>query len=226
MTRRALVLRFSGSSLDTPLRMRSAAERIREHLLSGTAVAVVVGPSVHRTSRVFAWLERLRASRPAAVARELDRGVAGAEQTTAALLAATLAGAGVDAVSLGASEAGLNGDGDCGEAVLSSLDARRVGELLAGGTVVVLAGGHVQRPDGELVSLGRTGADVTAVALADALGADCHFIVDRRRLELSKEGEPLIHPEALRRAHEGNVPIRTYSFRRASLDPDSMVDSP
>ena len=205
--------------------MRSAAERIRDHLLSGTAVAVVVGPSVHRTSRIFAWLERLRTSHLTAVAREIDRGLAGAELTTASLLAATLAAAGIDAVSLGAREAGLHGVGDFGEGFLQGLDASRVAELLARGTVVVLAGGHVQRPDGEAVSLGRLGADVTAVALADGLGADCHFIIDRRRLDLSRENELLIHPEALWRAHEGNVPIQAYSFRRASSDPGSTEDS-
>jgi len=62
---------------------------------------------------------------------------------------------------------------------------------------------------------------VTAVALAEESRAECHFVVDRKRLDLAKENDPLIHPEALRRAQERNVAIETYSFRRASpADPD------
>lgn len=46
----------------------------------------------------------------------------------------------------------------------------------------------------EILNHGGTSLDAVQAA------AECHFIVDQRRLDRSKGNEPLIHPEALRSA--------------------------
>jgi aspartate kinase len=91
------VLRFGGSSVDTPLRMRHATERVRQHRRAGVGVVAVIGASAYGASRIFACRRRLAELPDPRVERELDRALAGAEQVTAALLAATVSGADVGA---------------------------------------------------------------------------------------------------------------------------------
>ncbi|MGH7497307.1 MAG: hypothetical protein ACREL3_00475 [Gemmatimonadales bacterium] len=210
------VLRFGGSSVDTPLRMREEAERVRRHLSAGAPLVGVVGASVYATNRLFHWLRRLAELGDPMMTRELDRALAGAEQGTAALLTATLRGAGIEAVSVIADDAALQGDGPFGHGVLRGIDSTLIRGALDRGVVPVVAGGCARRSDGEIVSLGRLGADITAATLAGMLGGDCHFIVERERLSLSRPGEPLVHLDALRRASEAGVPVRIYSFRSPS----------
>jgi aspartokinase len=205
-----LVFRFGGSSLDTPLRIKGAASRIGARVSSGDAVAVVVGRSAYRTSPIVRRLEQL--GPVPATAREVARGYAGAERVTAAILAAELATSGIAARSLAGTEAGVGGAGNFGSGRLAALDPAPVGSWLSGGSVPVVCGGHAVRRDGEIVSLEPEGADLTAVVLAESLGAACHFVLDRNRLDLTPQGH-LVHPAAVEHARRAGVPLFIYSFR-------------
>jgi aspartokinase len=208
-----VVFRFAGGSLDTPLRVKQAAERVRARAQAGDSVAVVVGRSAYRTSRITGRLEQLAAA-GAPTAREVARGFAGAEQVTASLLAAELAGSGVEAASLAGREAGITAAGGFSDGRLAALDPGPVTRLVGKGVVPVICGGHGVRRDGEIVSLGPSGADLTAVTLAELMGAACHFVVDRNRLDLGAMGH-LVHPGAVERARRAGVPLFIYSYREA-----------
>lgn len=210
-----LILRFGGSSLSSPLRVRGAADRIRFHVSEGAWVAAVVNAPVQESFRIARWLNRVSGERNADAARELDRAAAAAEQVAAALLAAALAATGMPAVSLRADEAGLVGDGDFGAGTLTAVEAARLDSLAKAGTIAVVTGGHVRRADGEVVMLRSRSADVIAVALAEALGAQCHFIADREGLDPTMREGQIVHPAAAKRAQERNVPVKAYSFRAA-----------
>jgi aspartate kinase len=205
-----LVLRFGGSSLISVLRIRNAAERIGWHVAAGARVAAVVSAPAYRTERIVHWIERLGAAAVPGVARELDRAEAGADHLTAGLLAAAVAALGRGAVSLQADDLLLTGQGEFGAGVVASLDASRVLELLDQRIVPVVSGGHVHRSDGETVALAPRGADLSAVLLAEAVNAECHFVVDRDRFDPTGR---LVHSEAMRRAAAAGVPVRIYSFR-------------
>ena len=58
-----LVLRFGGSSLSSPLRVRGAAERIRFHTGEGAWVAAVVSAPSQESFRIARWLERVSGER-------------------------------------------------------------------------------------------------------------------------------------------------------------------
>jgi len=58
-------------------------------------------------------------------------------------------------------------------------------------------------------------ADVIAVALAEVLEAQCHFIADREGLDPAMRDGQLVHPAAAKRAQERNVLVKAYSFRSA-----------
>lgn len=214
MSTDVLVLRFDGSSLSTPPRVRHAAERICFHVRAGARVAAVVSTPTRRRSWVSVWTERLGTSGSSIVARELDRAAAADEDLTSSIIAAAVAALGVPAMSLRSQEARLEGEGEFGSGRLTCLDASLIRRRLAAQTVVVLAGGHVQRPDGETLMLGPRGADIVAVVLADTLGARaCHVVIDRDRFNTSAVGGQFIHSEAMRFAAERGITVTTYSFR-------------
>lgn len=210
-----LVLRFGGSSLSSPLRVRGAAERIRFHIGRGVWVTAVVSAPTQESFRIARWLDRVSGERTVGAARELDRAAAAAEHVAAALLAAALAATGIPAVSLRADEAGLRGEGSFSAGSLTGVDPNRLLELRTAGAVAIVAGGQVRREDGEIIMLRSRSADVIAVALAEALGAECHFIADREGLDPALRDGDLVHPAAAKRAHERNVPVKAYSFRAA-----------
>jgi aspartate kinase len=235
---RPLVLKFGGTSLGSPARMRLAARRVQAHVAAGRSVVAVVSAMGHRTDGILRWVHALcPAPRGERWARETDRALATGETLSASLLAAALCARGVRAVALSGGEAGVHVDGAFGGGRIAEVRPGRVRALLADGVVPVVAGFQGVRRDGETVVLDRGGSDVSAVALAAALGcAPCHIVTDvdavysgdprtdgsarpfrelthRELLALAEGGAQVVHPTAARLAHERNVPLRVYGFR-------------
>lgn len=201
MSRPVVVLKFGGTSLATPARVRLAARRVRAHLRHGRAPVVVVSARGHATDRIVAAVRGV--GTPAGEAapphtREVDRALATGEDLAAALLAVALAGYGVSARSLRGAEAGLVADGDFGRGRIRQLDTRALRELTARGVVPVVSGFQAGRADGETLTLGRGGSDTSAVALAAALGrVPCHLVTDVAAVH---DRDPRRHPDAIRLA--------------------------
>jgi aspartate kinase len=238
-----IVLKFGGTSLATPGRVRLAARRVRTHVRGGRRVVVVASAAGRATDGILARAARLAPPRQPDVpgtdtegARELDRALATGEDRSTALLAATLWGLGVAARSLRGGEAGVRAEGGFGTGRIVMVDPRPIHHLLDQGVVPVVSGFQGRRSDGETVTLGRGGSDTTAVAIAAALGAICHLVSDvpavydrdpnRDRsahpfaslghgelVALIDGGERVIHPSAAELARDASVPLRLYHFR-------------
>lgn len=151
-------------------------------------------------------------------------------------LAAALGARGVDAESLGASEAWILGSGPPGRARITSVRPGPLRRRVARGVVPVVAGFQCVDESGGLRVLGRGGSDATAVHLAAALGAEvCHLVKDvggiferdpaddpsaallphLRPAELERlvcDGARVVHPEAARVARSRGVRLRVYGF--------------
>ncbi len=235
MSAAPVVLKFGGTSLQTTARIRRAALRIAARVAAETPVVAVVSARGHATDRILSDLARL--GRAGESDRESDRALATGEDLSAAFLAATLAALGVRAVSLRGTEAGIRVAGGFGSGRIESVRPRRLRALLDAGIVPVVSGFQGGRDDGETLTLGRGSSDMTAVALASALGrASCEIVTDvpavcdrdprrHRRVHRFKEityaelrrlaegGAKVVHPEAARLAEEFAVPLRVYSFR-------------
>lgn len=229
------MLKFGGTSLGSPARVRRAARRVAAHVRRGRRVAVVVsamGPETDRIVRLLAAVSPC--GRPDG--READRALATGEDLSAALLSAALAGLGVPARSLRGGEAGVWAQGGFCGARIDDVDPRTLHALLAAGVVPVVSGFQGIRDDGETVTLGRGGSDTSAVAIAAALRAECHIVTDvdavydrdphthadARRIGeidplalvvLAEGGATVVHAEAARLARAHRVPLRVYSFR-------------
>ena len=233
--RPALVLKFGGTSLGSPARIRAAARRVAAHVRLGRRVAVVVSAMGHGTDRIVRLLSAVSpCGRPDA--READRALATGEDLSAALLAAALAGAGVPARSLRGGEARVWAQGGFCGGRIEDVDPQPLRALLAAGVVPVVSGVQGAREDGETVTLGRGGSDTSAVAIAAALGADCHIVTDvdavydrdpnahadarpigsldpLALVVLAESGARVVHAEAARLALAHRVPLRVYHFR-------------
>lgn len=236
-----LVLKFGGTSLASPARVRLAAERVERHVGEGRRLAVVVSAPGRTTDLVLRWLGALEGDRRALGARrgsadrERDRAVARGEDLSAAGLAFALASRGLSARSLTGPEAGIQVAGNHGAGRIATIRTGPVQELLEEGTIPVVSGFQGEGPTGETVLLSRGGSDITAVALAAALGAECHLVTDvagvhdadprttpdARRLpvldhdelvRLAEAGARVVHPEAARLARGGRVPLVIYHF--------------
>lgn len=232
-----IVLKFGGTSLATPGRVRLAARRVRAHADLGRRVVVVVSAAGRTTDRILSGLARLGPpSTSEGACREMDRALATGEDRSAALLASALWRLGVPARSLRGGEAGVRVEGTYGGGRIVAVEAAALERLLDAGIVPVVSGFQGERPDGETLTLGRGGSDTSAVAIAAALGAPCHLVTDVEavfdrdpRLDrsarpfraldhatlvaLAEGGARVVHPAAARVALKAGVPLRVYHFR-------------
>lgn len=229
-----LVVKFGGTSLGSPRRLRRAAARLAAHRRAGRRVVAVVSATGHTTDRL---LRRVGAAVAGewgeAQAREVDRALATGEDLAAALLASALTALGVPARSLRGGEAGVEAVGDFGAGRVRRVDPAPLLRLLDQGVVPVASGFQGLRDDGETLTLGRGGSDTSAVAIAAALRAECHVVTDvdavydrdpragagavpfarishRELLELALGGAQVVHEDAVRLALGEQVPLRVY----------------
>jgi aspartate kinase len=194
--------------------LRAAAEAIADRWRAGTAVVVVVSTSGDGLAELVAHAARVGADQPA---RELDQLYATEGSSLAALLAMGLHSMGIPAVSLDGSQAGIRATGPHGAGAVDAVHTDRILLLLAEGSVVVVAGAQGVNRDGDIVTLGPGGSDLTADALAEALGIagremDREVEPDRELTEGMRH-EHVIRPQA---AAGADVPRRAAPARRAA----------
>src|ERR1700739_1387492 len=83
------------------------------------------------------------------------------------------------AISLTGAQAGILTDRHHARARIANISPKQIHELLSDDYIVIVAGFQGQTPEGETSTLGRGGADLTAIALAGALNADaCQIFTD------------------------------------------------
>ncbi|MFE9426694.1 hypothetical protein ACFYNO_27445 [Kitasatospora sp. NPDC006697] len=165
--RPVLVVKFGGSSFTGPADYRAVAGYLGRRAATHRVVAVVSGMS-GTTGRL---LEAALAIDPDLSPEVQDELLATAEMVSAGFLRAALHAEGHSAIDLWAPQLGILSDDNATRAAIRSIDPRPLLDALAEHQVVVVAGGQAVRPDGRITMLGRNSSDLTAVALAGALGA-------------------------------------------------------
>lgn len=242
-----LVIKFGGTSLATPARIRRAALRVRAHYRAGRRVIVVVSAMGPTTDRLLRTLAQCAPNAETRAAREMDRALATGEDLSAAAVAAALVALDVPAFSMRGGEAGLIATGHFGHGTLRDLRRDRINSLIGSGIVPVVAGFQASRPDGQTITLGRGGSDTTAVFLAGVLRAtQCHIVTDVHGvfdadprahpeavayaelsffdlIRLADGGADVVHPGAARFARDFRVPLHIYHFNAPPRRPGGTV---
>lgn len=171
-----IVMKFGGTSVADPDRIRAAARRVAREVEAGHEAAVVVSAMAGVTDELVGWCQQLS---PLHDAREYDAVVATGEQVSAGLFAIALQAAGVEARSWQGWQIPIVTDGAHGAARIRSIEGKELLRRMAIGQVPVVTGFQGLGPDGRVATLGRGGSDTSAVALAAALRADrCDIYTD------------------------------------------------
>ncbi len=216
-----IVQKYGGSSVATTEKLRHVAQRVAATRRTGASMVVVVSAPGDMTDEL---ITRAREIAPQPPARELDMLMAVGEQVSIALLSMALQVIGEPAISLTGSQVRILTDGVHTKARILEVDRRRIDEELARGRIVVVAGFQGVTPDHEITTLGRGGSDLSAVALASALGADsCEiytdvsgvFTADPRIVPEARLLSRLSYEEMLELASGGAVVLQTRSVEYA-----------
>jgi aspartate kinase len=171
-----IVQKYGGTSVGSPERILLVARRILKAQAAGEEIVVVVSAMSGVTDNLIG-LARQVADHPSE--REMDMLLATGEQTTIALTAMAINALGGKAVSLTGAQAGIVTDGVHTKAKIANITPKRIHRLLEDGHIVIVAGFQGESLDGHITTLGRGGSDLTAIALAAALGADlCQICTD------------------------------------------------
>jgi aspartate kinase len=174
-----LVLKFGGTSVADPEKIRRVAARLVAAKRAGGRVVGVVSAMGQHTDELVS-LAREVSPRPEP--RELDMLISVGERVSCALVAMAISDLDQQAISLTGSQAGIVTDTVHGKAKIVEVRApglARIHEALDKDKIVLVAGFQGVSTEFNITTLGRGGSDTTAVALAAALSADaCEIYTD------------------------------------------------
>jgi aspartate kinase len=171
-----VVMKFGGTSVADPDRIREVAAHIARTKRRGSDVVAVVSAMGKETDELIRLAHAVSDVRPG---REMDMLITAGERKAMALLCMALHDIGVEADSFTGSQAGFITDTAHTNAKIVEMRTDRVAQALAGGRVPVVGGAQGVSTDKDVTFLGRGGSDTTAVALCHALGGDvCELYTD------------------------------------------------
>lgn len=223
-----IVMKFGGAALASSEQIQEAARKAIAEKDKGLDVVVVVAAMGHTAKEMKMMVHQLTDE---VSKRELDAVLSTGSQLSSALFAIALQEAGYEAISLTGWQAGIHTDGMYRHARIDYIDISRMEEHFAQGQIVVIAGEQGIDEVHNITTLGKGGAETTAVALAIALEAervdmytnvdgvytaDPRYVPNAQKLqeisydemlELSNLGSHIIHPRAVELAKKFQMPV-------------------
>nr|WP_325114410.1 aspartate kinase [Gaiella sp.] len=194
-----VVMKFGGSSVADPDKVRHVARRFVEARRRGLNVVGTVSAMGKTTDSLIALANDVS---PAPNPRELDMLLSTGERIACALVAMAIHDLGEQAVSYTGSQAGILTDSTHTRAKIREIRGDRVRASLDEGKIVLVAGFQgFSRETMDITTLGRGAGDLTAVALAAALGAACEIHSDVAGVFTA---DPRLVPEARK------IPVISY----------------
>jgi aspartate kinase len=228
-----IVQKYGGTSVGSPERIRNVAKRVVRTREEGHDVVVVVSAMSGETDKLINLANQVSENPDP---REMDMLVSTGERVTIALLAMAIQSLGQRAQSFTGRQAGIISDCFHTKARIEKITGERLKHALKEGKIAVVAGfqGITETTD-DVTTLGRGGSDLSAVAVAAALGADvCDIYTDvdgvyttdpnmvpqarkldkisyDEMLELASLGAKVLQTRSVEFAKKYNVPVRVLS---------------
>ncbi|HEY7207151.1 MAG TPA: aspartate kinase [Gaiellaceae bacterium] len=218
-----VVMKFGGSSVADTAKIKDVARRLVEAAAAGNRVIGVLSAMGDTTDELIRLAHEI-SSRPAP--REYDMLISVGERISNALCAMAVHDLGREAISLTGSQAGIVTDTVHGKAKIVEVRARRIHEALDQGRIVLVAGFQgISAESLDVTTLGRGGTDLTAAAIASALGAtaceiytdvDGVFTADPRIVPRARRLHAVTYEEMLELAASGAkvLQLRSVEFAR------------
>jgi aspartate kinase len=172
-----VVMKFGGTSVADTEKIKDIARRLVRARERGERVVAVLSAMGDTTDDLIRLAHEISAKPHP---REYDMLISVGERISNALCAMAVQDLGHEAISLTGSQAGIVTDTVHGKAKISEIRATRINDALDAGKIVLVAGFQgVSADSHDVTTLGRGGSNLTAVALAAALGADaCEMYTD------------------------------------------------
>ena len=226
------VKKYGGTSLSSIEQIRKVARDLVEEHRRGVPQVVVVSAMAKTTDQLLATARQVT-KRPRE--RELDALLATGEQVSITLVAMAVHDLGVNAISLTGAQCGIITDGNFSRARIQNITTEKIRDVLAGGSIAIVAGFQGITAEREITTLGRGGSDTTATALAAAMQSPlCEiytdvdgvftadprmvpearllpFITYEEMLEYAASGSKVLHPRSIEIAKKFNVPLQVRS---------------
>lgn len=237
-----VVQKYGGTSVGSIERMRCVAERVSQAARDGNRVVVVLSAMAGETNRLVDLCRSVNEQPNPAYSDIL---VSTGEQVSISLMCMVLESMGLKPQPFLGHQIKIITDENHGRARIKSIDVDQLTEALECGHIPVVAGFQGVTEKGAITTIGRGGSDVTAVAIAAALKADCCEIMtdvdgvytadpricskarklDRisyeELLEFADGGAKVIHTRAVGIAAKGKIPLVVRSS--FSLDDGTWV---
>ena len=213
----------------TPANMKEVAGRIVKCKNEGNQVVVVVSAPGDETDELISLAKQITDSPDD---REMDVLLATGEQKSIALMAIAIKSLGCDAISFTGPQVGIVTDDVHGKARIVKIGGEKIVKALKLDKVVIVAGFQGMDVDEDITTLGRGGSDLTAVAIATALGAEvCELYKDvdgilttnpkvvpearliknisyEEMLEMASAGAQVVNARSIEYAQRYNMPVR------------------
>ncbi len=234
-----LVQKFGGTSLANIECISKAASIAVKAAAEGDEVVTVVSAMGQTTDDLISLAHQINHSPNS---RELDMLLATGEQQSIALMSMAIQHLGWQARSFTGAQAGIITEGQYGTSRIREIETNAIESTLSRGEIAVVAGFQGVTNGNELTTLGRGGSDTTAVAVAQAIGADqCHIYTDvsgvftadpqliptarklpcishEEMLALALTGAQVLNEQAARLAMESGLLLRI----RSTFQPDDL----
>ena len=172
-----VVMKFGGTSVADTEKIKEVARRLVRAHERGERVVGVLSAMGDTTDELIRLAHDIS---PKPHPREYDMLISVGERISNSLCAMAVQDLGHEAISLTGSQAGIVTDAVHGKAKISEIRTTRIDDALDAGKIVLVAGFQgVSAASKDVTTLGRGGSNLTAVALAAALGASaCEMYTD------------------------------------------------
>ena len=216
-----IVQKFGGTSVADISKIRSAAKRVKSEVERGNQVIVVVSAMAGVTNQLISYCQEFPSNYNM---REYDVVVSAGEQITSGLMSIALQDLNIGSVSLLGWQIPIFTNDAHAKALIDSIDTLKILDHLDKGEVVVVPGFQGVTKNREIVTLGRGGSDITAVALAVSVSADyCDiytdvdgvYTSDPRIVKKAKKIDKITYEEMLEMASLGAKVLQTRSVELA-----------
>ncbi len=217
-----VVMKFGGTSVADTDHIKAVARRLVAAREEGNRVVAVLSAMGDTTDDLVRLAHEIS---PSPAPRELDMLISVGERVSCALAAMAIHDLGHRAISLTGSQAGIVTDTVHGKAKIVDVRAKRIHDALDDDRIVLVAGFQGVSTAYDVTTLGRGGSNLTAVALAAALGADaCEmytdvegvFTADPRVVPSARKLHAVSYEEMLEMAASGAkvLQLRSVEFAR------------
>jgi aspartate kinase len=186
-----VVQKYGGTSVGDLERIENVAQRVAKSKEEGKSIVVVVSAMSGETNKLISYAEHFSSNPPK---REMDMLLSSGERVTSALLSIALNQMGYGAIALTGRQAGMVTNSTHTSARIEKIETDNIQRELDKDKIVIVAGFQGISKEGNVTTLGRGGSDLSAVAIAGALGADlCEIYTDVDGVYTT---DPRIEPKA------------------------------